>query len=466
MKPFVPAFDALWHGSKAHLHNATRAIFLKLCQEARNANRDGVVVLPRARDDAASVAMLAPGTKAEIVTALAEMTDAGDPMVSITDQDGRRVLRILSWEGWALVGKKGAEGPKGRVGRPRKWESEADRSRARRSATTGNSTGNVSGRPETDNRSTGNQSENKTGFASGAMGGKGGAMPPDQIKEEENKVQENTGEEAARGGARATSPPTDARVERLLAGLRRSPALVEMDGSGQLDVVQCAIDLANDGVNYVMGGKLREDEVDERLDAVVADLVREVAAAARTSQPWSAREVSRKQGTFAATTLSKSREEWAGRQGRPSSPQRSEDLQKVLEIFCIIWKAKKGRDYVLPSSAENHASKLLEAAQREARKKPDALRPREIVMHWATEYLREDDRKIADEEHPLALLPSRIDRYGLPRALKPQAPPASPQPPPSHAPEAGAVPAPAEMLKRLGRPSNDTAARTGTGGDS
>lgn len=102
VRPFVPAFDALWQGSKVDLHGATRSIFLQLCIAARNAGKDGVLMLPRADGDAASIKRIVLEPIDEVETALVEMTDPDDPMVEIRTIGQRRVLTILSWGEWVI----------------------------------------------------------------------------------------------------------------------------------------------------------------------------------------------------------------------------------------------------------------------------------------------------------------------------------------------------------------------------
>jgi hypothetical protein len=113
----------------------------------------------------------------------------------------------------------------------------------------------------------------------------------------------------------------------VIGWLRGSGDLTGLADGGQLDLDRCARDLVSAGDAFVMGGRLRAGEMLERLEAAVADIAREVAAAASTSQPMPPREVARKMRTFANTALGRSRDEWerrrppAATQAPPSTPR-------------------------------------------------------------------------------------------------------------------------------------------------
>lgn len=460
---WVPAYLDLWVDNKAGLSHATRSIFLRLCLSARRARRDGYVPLsPTATSNESAVHAIVGGKLTESKVAVVELL--AHAMVAFEEIEGDRVLRVLSWEDWALgrqeptVDSERSPKPKSPAAeRARRWR---ENRKAVRPAATPDPDPNDAERSPNAFANAPNGSVNGTepfgehspnGVERSQGGGKGGALPPFQKREEEIKVEENTGEGEARASAGGT-PPASTRKGRLLASLRQSSDLAELEATKQLDLERVARDLGDNGANYVIGGKLREDEVDERLDAVVRDLVREAAAAASTSRPMPPLEVARKAHTFATATLGKSREEWGKRQSQTTgTPGQGEDLRKVIDIFASMWSARKKHDYVQADGAERHAQKLVDAARQNASKRA-GLQPSAIVRHWVSQYLADvSDRKIVDEEHPLSFLPSRIDRYGLPKSEKPPVPQAKT----NAAPETASGPAPLDMLKRLQQPSND-----------
>lgn len=266
----------------------------------------------------------------------------------------------------------------------------------------------------------------------------------EQEPEQEQEPKQEPEPESSRAGARAPTPArettgtaTDERTTKVIGWLQQSDDLAVLEAAGQLDLVRCARDLIANGDSYVVGGRLRPDEVDERLEAAVSDLAREVAAAASTPQPMPPREIARKLRTFANTTLGKSREEWS-RHRRPAGPGHAEDIQAVLKIFGEVWAAKKRRPFVAAAGDEKHAADLAERARTHA---PTAkTRPGDLVRFWAERHLASQDRFVVDSDHALRTLGKELTTYGLPRTpadkpngarerpSQPEAPPAPPPP--------------------------------------
>ena len=341
MRPFVPAFDALWDDKKLRLHNATRSIFLRLCQKARDAGRDGEFVLAPERDDVASLMRVCPGPRPEIATALRELTDPNDPMVAIEGGMGARVLRILSWDDWALLASRSAgptdaehATPSGGVvsskrgGRPRKWESEADRSRARRTIpATGNPTGNVSGRPETGNRlPTGNVTGYSTGNP-GAFGGVRGGASDVQIQNRSEEIRREEKSESARAGARGEGeeheePAPDTIQGRALAALRASPELARCADELGLDLDRCALILATEAAKEVVHLKVSQAAAPERVLVAIEEVEAKVRQAAATRRPLDAATIVARLESFARTNLRKSSGEWAAERQRREGASR------------------------------------------------------------------------------------------------------------------------------------------------
>lgn len=123
------------------------------------------------------------------------------------------------------------------------------------------------------------------------------------------------------------------------------------------------------------------------------------------------------------------------------------DVRRVLEVFGEVWAQRKRGVFVVSSGDEEHAATLVSLA------KPHVSKPNEgsaIVRHWAERYLADTDSFVANPEHPLRLLPSRVTKYGLPKQKRP----------PAAKPTAAVpvyVPPPAEFMAKL--------TKLGTGGD-
>lgn len=241
---WVPAYLDLWLDDKEDLSHATRSIFLRLCHAARRAARGGLVPFPpSAPTDEAAILAIVRGKLTEVRVAISEMLE--HRMVEFEVEDDQRCLRILSWTpAWVLdletddaADAASSEAPqRARGGRPRKWSSEADRSRARRAA---GKNGRPEMRPEMNNRSTGNSETGRpeNEYPVGG-GGKGGATPPDQKKVEEitGEVEERKPETAGAREAAAGQSVGGRRGSRRAATLglpgMDTPAAGRGKGSG------------------------------------------------------------------------------------------------------------------------------------------------------------------------------------------------------------------------------------------
>lgn len=458
---WIPAYLDLWVDDKADLSHATRSIFLRLCLAARRARRDGLVPLsPSAPSNEGAIHVIVGGRLPETKTALVELL--AHKMVAVEPTEEGRALRILSWTpDWVLdMDRHDATEPdqgaarQSRAGRPRKWASEADRSRARRTGATGNPTGNDNrSRPETKPVATGNE----TGLSPVAVGGKGGASPPDQKRVEERKVEKKTEEvRSARAGARQEEDdpePTPETIDgKLLAALRASPGIVRYEQEGTLRLADCAATLAGEVASYEMGRGLPIEAGLERAFAALADVEKKVTAAALTSEPWPPARVAEKLRTFTQGNLGKSREAWEADQRRASGERPSEpgsvsdDARVALEVFAEVWAAKKRRAFVQAVGDEKHAAALVEAARPVAAQLKIA--GRDVVRFWAEKYLGDPERFVADAEHPLRLLPSRLTTYGAPPAKKKPTAAFGPSEP-AKTPEAPAVLPPPDWREKL-----------------
>ena len=130
-------------------------------------------------------------------------------------------------------------------------------------------------------------------------------------------------------------------------------------------------------------------------------------------------------------------------EGERESPAVSPDARAALEVFGEVWAAKKRRAFVAGVGDEKHATALVEAARQHAERL--GVRPREVVRFWAEKYLADDEKFVADPEHPLRLLPSRLTSYGAPKAERPAKAPQAPK----EAPVLVAAPPPANLASGL-----------------
>lgn len=92
---------------------------------------------------------------------------------------------------------------------------------------------------------------------------------------------------------------------------------------------------------------------------------------------------------------------------------------KVLEEFDAAWTRAKGSPRVHDSRDEHHAAEVLRLA-REASSRAPGNTPEAIVSHVIARHLDERDPLVAQSEHALRLLPSRMSSYGLPPAPRPK----------------------------------------------
>lgn len=111
-------------------------------------------------------------------------------------------------------------------------------------------------------------------------------------------------------------------------------------------------------------------------------------------------------------------------------------VREVLVIFGDEWQHQKRRAFVAADGDEQRAAKLLAAAERACSEHRE-FQPLDVVRRWAREYVRDQDPYLADREHPLALLLSRLTSYGLPKVAKkpPREPTAEPEQPCALPPE-------------------------------
>ena len=473
MIEWIPAYETLFETEKRGMLLSARCVLIGLSLFARKEQRDGVVRLPLGiQDPAEGIRDLLGGSMEEARNALAQLTDPEDPAIEVGGKPGRLTVRVLSSATWALgkpeSGQGGSQGATSGAGQtvtdPRERRRLADAERKRRVRAEAKKGADMSA-PDSGRRAdapadTGADSmrtrpQTECGQRAD-IGGEGGDVSDlqtqnrkEEIRAEESRSAHTSAPSDDRGHRADTdadrradaSAPDSGRgrprtADRLLAILRASEDIAPMEQAGLLDLVRCVRDVVDEGANYVIGGKLREDEIDERLDAAVRDVVRAAASAASTLQPLPALAVSTKLRTFAASTLGKSREEWA-RRSKPSdrgAAVPNTEARQVLDLFAKLWSKAKRAPFVASEGDEKASESLVTLAR------PHVTGPGDgsaIVKHWTERYLDDVDTFVTKPNHPLRLLPTRVGQYGLPKP-KNAAPaaPTAPEPPPPSAEEA------------------------------
>jgi hypothetical protein len=234
----------------------------------------------------------------------------------------------------------------------------------------------------------------------------------------------------------------------------RPPSCSEADLADLLRAIPVLADLADDPATVT---DLHSGFVMSAFDDATVDLARAALGALvgaenlRDMPAWKRRE---RAGRYLGNARKCNRPS-----DRGSDPARVTDDQRVvLAVFGETWAARKRRDFAQSAGDEKHAAAIVEAAWEHAARLK--MRPRDIVRHWCTAYLADSDKFVADPEHPLRLLPSRLTTYGLPppkreKPAQTAAVPFTPSPPPADLlaslPLPGSAPAP--PLRRPGGPS-------------
>lgn len=146
---------------------------------------------------------------------------------------------------------------------------------------------------------------------------------------------------------------------------------------------------------------------------------------------------------------------------KPEAASGAADSGWVLALWSETYAASVRRygPYVPADDDGEHAAKLgahaegiasQEAATRAGGAVSLEALARELVRHWAVNYLREDGVKnhTAESRHPLRLLMRGVPTFGLPSSWRKRAKPMAPRDAPKTEP---AVPPPPEFLAALGK---------------
>jgi hypothetical protein len=110
-------------------------------------------------------------------------------------------------------------------------------------------------------------------------------------------------------------PTSDTTNGQILVALRSHPALAQYEQEG-LRLVQCALDLTVEAGNYVLGGKIRQEDVMERVAAAISDAAGKAKASGATTSPMPPAKVAHLLTTFARANLAKPRDVWAAEKSR------------------------------------------------------------------------------------------------------------------------------------------------------
>jgi hypothetical protein len=430
---WVKFHDKLCKGAKRGLPRAVRFVFMELCLESRPGR--GVLDLPVGMPDLDALHDVLGGSRKEIADALKLLVATPKPtpddpapraMVELTGESGTRRLTIPSWEAWNSGHEvAGASTERSRRRRQRQAATED---------TAAQSPEDIDGRSGGNGDATAMQRSLHDDATVMQREGNGDATQyrGEEIREEERRI---THTHRASAPAREEEPVQD--EDKI-----RPPSCSEADLGALLREVPALAALADDPALVT---DLHAGFVMACLDAATVDLARSaigaVAAAEdlRSMPIWKQRE---RVGRYLGNARKYNRPS-----DRGSEPARVTDDQRVvLAVFGETWAAKKRRDFVKSDGDERHAATIVEAAWDHASRLK--MRPRDIVRHWAERYLADTDKFVADPEHPLRLLPSRLTSYGLPKK------PVPPKEPPSGS-TAPLEPPPPDLAASMSRPARD-----------
>lgn len=326
MREFVPLYESLYDNEKLGMSHGARSVYVGLCLKSRKDKGDRVR-LPRGEQSLAQgVWRLLGGKVTEVEEALVELQDPSDPMIRVEGQEGHFLIVLLASARWQLQGRGESVDESHR-------SSAAIRQARYRNRKAGIVTAPAAperdgppsqghNAPRNDPHNTDRNSERN------AMGGKGGSLAETSERKEEKREEvvearvtddhnseRNTNIVTQRHAPSRTAPG-------LVATLRSHPELAEYEPGGMLKLEEVARNLRGVADNYVMGGKVREDEVRERVEWAISEVAREVRSANQTASPLAGGKVAKKLEMFAKTNLGKSREQWEAdrglREGRPS----------------------------------------------------------------------------------------------------------------------------------------------------
>jgi hypothetical protein len=247
----------------------------------------------------------------------------------------------------------------------------------------------------------------------GAMvGAKGAPSPPTiarpspqhQIQDQDQDQKSHTHSAGAHAHETRTKTGTMAKVEDLVRLLRESPALAPLAADERAVELQLGAfhmshgDAATAALAQVAISRLAGRE-GRRLDGAPLDALAE------------------RLGTYLTDPRLRERAAASG-PGRAVDGPLAQDVREALHLFSEAWEASKKRPFLVADGDERHAERLVAAARRSGDEHA-AARPEifAVIRHWSRSYLRDgSDKMVNDREHPLALLPSRISTYGLPKS--------------------------------------------------
>lgn len=114
----------------------------------------------------------------------------------------------------------------------------------------------------------------------------------------------------------------------------------------------------------------------------------------------------------------------SGGNGRPKPEPMDPDVRQCVDDFRAAWSKANGGKPLPPASGDDrHAAEVVRLAKAAAGMPGVKASPRDVWRHVMRGYCGDGDHALSDQAHPLALLPSRFSRYGMPglRAAAPKA---------------------------------------------
>ncbi len=252
-----------------------------------------------------------------------------------------------------------------------------------------------------------------------------GTAVPTSIQEKEKEKREGSPSGGSRPGARSSRPAgrTVAGSEEartVLNLLRMSPALVSVATE------EFACRLADHCASGPHTGRL---PLDDLLHAIGRAAEAEADQSAGVGQP-------RDQRAIAGFVMGYVRNQKVGEARKAAEREAARDTAsaaRFLAAFDAAWsKAHNGRVRAHAAGDEDHAAAMVALAERDATRAGPGVTTADVLEHWAREHLRSTEKFVSDADHPLRMLPGRVDSYGLPRpkTAKPAEEPRAPGPPP------------------------------------
>jgi hypothetical protein len=250
--------------------------------------------------------------------------------------------------------------------------------------------------------------EDRSGFGDSPAGQERRDVQRDEPEAEGSRIGASTGQRRGgdwqrRSGAAARSTVESDEERAILQMLRSIPSLRSVANGG----LACRI------ADHVAGGPHTGKLPLE--DAMLAVQ----RAGEREADEAAGRGIGREQGQLSGFVMSFVKSQQIGEARAVAAREAALDpglVTRFREYFDKEWsKAKRGRTRAHAAGDADHAERLALLAQDGATRAGGGISAEAVLAHWTHEHLRCMEKFIADADHPLRLMASRVDSYGLPR---------------------------------------------------